>query len=58
MSLYIKRFWADRRGQDLVEYAIAIGLVAVAAVAAMPSLTNSVTLIFSKIASIVASAAA
>lgn len=58
MKLYLQRFWSDRSGQDLVEYAIAIGLVAVAAVAAMPPLSNTVTNIFSKIASVVASAAA
>ena len=56
MKLYIHQFWTDRRGQDLVEYAIAVGLVATAAVAAMPELTNELTTIFSKIASIVASA--
>lgn len=56
MKLYIQQFWADRRGQDLVEYAIALGLVATAAVAAMPELTREVNTIFSKIASIVASA--
>jgi len=55
MKLYIKKFWKDRQGQDLVEYALGVGMVAVAAVAAMPGLSASTNLLFSKIASIVAS---
>jgi pilus assembly protein Flp/PilA len=45
----------DSRGQDLVEYALAAGMVAVAAVAAMPALSATVNNVFSKISSIVAS---
>jgi pilus assembly protein Flp/PilA len=56
MKLYIGRFWKDQQGQDLIEYALGVGMVAVAAVAAMPSLSGSVNTIFSKIASIVSSA--
>ena len=56
MKLYINTFWKDEQGQDLVEYALAVGMVAVAAVATMPSLSASVNTVFSKIASIVASA--
>lgn len=56
MKLYVSRFWNDRQGQDLVEYALGVGMVAVAAVAAMPELSASVNTIFSKIASIVVSA--
>jgi len=39
-----------------VEYALTAGLVAVAAVAAMPSLTTTVNNVFSKIGSIINSA--
>ena len=46
-------FWSDTRGQDLVEYALAAGLVAVAAVAAMPALSTTVSTVFSKIGSII-----
>ena len=46
-------FWEDTRGQDLVEYALAAGLVAVAAVAAMPALSTTVSTVFSKIGSII-----
>jgi len=47
-----KRFRADRWGQDLVEYALAAGMVA-AAVAAMPTLTTTVSNVFAKIGSII-----
>ena len=54
MKLCIRNFWKDTRGQDLVEYALAAGMVAVAAVAAMPSLTTVVSNVFTRIGSIVA----
>ncbi|HWB85721.1 MAG TPA: Flp family type IVb pilin [Bryobacteraceae bacterium] len=47
------KVWKDSSGQDLVEYALAAGLVAVAAVAAMPALSATVNNVFSKIGSIV-----
>lgn len=53
MKLYFKDFWDDTQGQDLVEYALAAGMVAVAAVAAMPQLSGTVNNVFSKIASII-----
>ena len=45
--------WKDTGGQDLVEYALAAGLVAVAAVACMPGLSGAVNTVFSKIGSII-----
>ena len=56
MRLDIRNFWNETRGQDTVEYALACGMVATAAVAAMPQFSNTINNIFSKIASIVASA--
>jgi pilus assembly protein Flp/PilA len=53
MRIHIKNFWEDTQGQDLVEYALAAGMVAVAAVAAMPQLSGTVNNVFSKIASII-----
>jgi pilus assembly protein Flp/PilA len=47
------RVWNDTRGQDLVEYALAAGLVAVAAVGCMPTLSGTVTNVFTKIGSII-----
>lgn len=55
MTNFLKAFWQDERGQDLVEYALAAGLVAVAAVAAMPALSTTVSAVFTKIASIIES---
>jgi pilus assembly protein Flp/PilA len=49
----IRNFWKDTQGQDLVEYALAAGMVAVAAVAAMPALRTAVGNVFTKIGSIV-----
>jgi pilus assembly protein Flp/PilA len=51
--LPILRIWDDTRGQDLVEYALAAGLVAVAAVACMPGLSGTVNNVFTKIGSII-----
>jgi pilus assembly protein Flp/PilA len=45
--------WKDTHGQDLVEYALAAGLVAVAAVACMPGLSGTVNTVFSKIGTII-----
>ena len=53
MKTYFKCLWHDTQGQDLVEYALAAGMVAVAAVAAMPTLATTVNTVFSKIGSII-----
>jgi pilus assembly protein Flp/PilA len=55
MKQFCRTFWNDDGGQDLVEYALAAGLVAVAAVAAMPTLSTTVSTVFSKIGSIIES---
>jgi pilus assembly protein Flp/PilA len=55
MKTFWNRLWRDSRGQDLVEYALAAGLVAVAAVGAMPALTATVSNVFTKIGSIIES---
>ena len=52
-AIWKLRIWKDTSGQDLVEYALAAGLVAVAAVACMPSLSNTVNNVFTKIGSII-----
>jgi pilus assembly protein Flp/PilA len=53
---YLQNFWKETEGQDLVEYALAAGLVAVAAVATMGTLGADISNAFSKIGSIIASA--
>ena len=50
--------WRDRRGQDLIEYALMAGFVAVAAGAIMPNVANSISTIFSQINSVMTSASA
>jgi pilus assembly protein Flp/PilA len=47
----------DERGQDLIEYALMAGFVAVAAGAIMPGVANSISTIFSKVASVMTDAA-
>ena len=55
MKLFMNRFWKETQGQDLVEYALAAGMVALAAVAAMPQLTSVINQVFSKISSAITS---
>lgn len=43
------RIWKDTRGQDLIEYALMAGFVAVVAGAVMPNVATQITTIFNKI---------
>ena len=47
----------DTKGQDLIEYALMAGFVAVAAGAIMPGVSTSISTIFSKVASVMTRAA-
>jgi pilus assembly protein Flp/PilA len=49
---FFTEFWQDEQGQDLIEYALMAGFVAVAAGAVMPSVSTSISTIFSKIGSV------
>jgi pilus assembly protein Flp/PilA len=51
------KVWKDTRGQDLIEYALMAGFVAVAAGAIMPGVTSSISTIYSKVSSVMAQAA-
>ncbi len=51
------RIWIDTRGQDLIEYALMAGFVAVAAGAIMPGVAKSISTIFSKVGSVMSGAA-
>lgn len=42
---------ADESGQDLVEYALVVALIALGSVAAMKSLTNSISDVFQTVGS-------
>jgi pilus assembly protein Flp/PilA len=50
------KVWKDQHGQDLIEYALMAGFVAVAAGAIMPTVATSISTIFSKINSVMSSA--
>lgn len=54
----IHRFQRDERAQDLIEYALLAGFVAVAAGALLPGLSNHLSIIFSKMTSLTSNAAA
>jgi pilus assembly protein Flp/PilA len=56
MKTFVHRIWKDSRAQDLVEYALAAGMVALAAVAAMPQLSGTINNVFSRIGSLINSA--
>ncbi len=47
----------NRKAQDLIEYALMAGFVAVAAGAIMPGVADSISTIFSKVASVLSAAA-
>ena len=51
------RIWKDTRGQDLIEYALMAGFVAVAAGAIMPNVATSISTIFSKVGSVMTASA-
>ena len=55
--LWKLRIWKDTRGQDLIEYALMAGFVAVAAGAIMPGVATSISTIFSKVSSVISTAA-
>ncbi|HLN01048.1 MAG TPA: hypothetical protein VK335_17295 [Bryobacteraceae bacterium] len=57
-TLWRLRIFKDTRGQDLIEYALMAGFVAVAAGALMPSVSSSISTVFSKISSVMSDAAA
>ena len=52
------KIWQDRRGQDLVEYALMAGFVAGTAGALMPGASINISRVFSKLASTATSSAA
>jgi pilus assembly protein Flp/PilA len=50
------KIWKNQSGQDLIEYALMAGFVAVAAGAIMPGVATSLSQIFSKVASVLSQA--
>jgi pilus assembly protein Flp/PilA len=57
-AILAMKIWRDKQGQDLIEYALMAGFVAVAAGALMPTVSSSISTVFSKISSVMTLAAA
>ena len=57
LTTRVAQLLRDRKAQDLIEYALMAGFVAVAAGAIMPGVATSISTIFSKVASVMAEAA-
>jgi Flp pilus assembly pilin Flp len=57
LTLCLKQSWKNNSAQDLIEYALMAGFVAVAAGAVMPDIAISISTIFSAIASVMHGAA-
>ena len=54
--VYTLKIWIDSTGQDLIEYALMAGFVAVAAGAIMPGVATSISQIFSQVTSVLSNA--
>jgi Flp pilus assembly pilin Flp len=54
--LFLMRAWRNRCGQDLIEYALMAGFIAVSAGALMPGVSHSVSTVFSKVGSVMTAA--
>jgi pilus assembly protein Flp/PilA len=57
VSTRLERFLGDHEGQDLIEYALMAGFVAVTAGAIMPTVATKISTIFSKVASVMTTSA-
>ena len=57
LVLYKLRIWKDTRGQDLIEYALMAGFIAVAAGAIVPGVAESIKTIFGKVNNVMVSSA-
>lgn len=57
LYIFLSNLARDERGQDMVEYALLAGFIAVAAGAVLPVISTSLSTIFSKMASVTSVAA-
>jgi Flp pilus assembly pilin Flp len=46
MQKILKRLWLDERGQDLVEYALLLVLIALVAIASLQTLGTTISSVF------------
>jgi pilus assembly protein Flp/PilA len=44
----LQRLWKEEEGQDLIEYALLVALIALVAMAAFPALGNSIQAVFTR----------
>ena len=51
-GILLSRFRSDSKGQDLIEYALMLGFLAVAAGAVLPGAASSIGTIFSQVGSV------
>lgn len=51
MSHWIRVFWTDDTGQDLAEYALLVALIALVVIAAVTTLGQNLSTVFTNIAS-------
>ena len=58
LNLIVIRLMREVEGQDMVEYALLAGFIAVAAGALLPGISTSISKIFSRMASVLVNAAA
>ena len=56
IAVKLRGILRDTKGQDLIEYALMAGFVAVAAGAIMPNVAGSISSIFSKVGSVLSAA--
>lgn len=56
MELF-KNFWKEEEGQDLIEYALLLGFIALAVVTSITAINSGLTLIWSNAEEAVSSAA-
>lgn len=50
MKQILERLWQDDEGQDLIEYALLVALIALAAAAAFPPLATAIKTVFNNAA--------
>ncbi|MDQ6666205.1 MAG: Flp family type IVb pilin [Acidobacteriota bacterium] len=55
-KLFHLRLWRDNQGQDLIEYALMAGFIAVAAGALMPNIAGAITAVFTAAVSVLTTA--
>ena len=57
LHIFLSNLRRDERAQDMVEYALLAGFIAVAAGALLPGIADGISVIFSKMGSLVNNAA-